>query len=78
MPFKNSRSISSLSKNASIEQIISYLIETDITVDIGIGINPQIVPMSLSLTNKYIYTTSNTLDIGVFDKDKSLSFKTNN
>ena len=78
IPFKNSRSISLLPENASTEQIISYLIETDFTVNVKIGINPQVVPMSLSLWNKYIYITSNSLDIGVYDKDKSLSFKTNN
>ena len=43
-----------------------------------VGTEPQIVPMSLSLWNKYIYITSNSLEIGVYDKDKSSSFKTNN
>ena len=78
MSFNNSRSLSLLPENASKEQIVSYLIETDFTVDMKVGINPQIVPMSLSLWNKYVYITSNSLDIGVYDKDKSLSFTTNN
>ena len=43
-----------------------------------VGTEPQIIPMSLSLWNKYIYITSNSLEIGVYNKDKSSSFKTNN
>ena len=78
LSFKNSRSISSLPNDDSSEKIYEYLFETDITVDLKIGINPQIVPISLSLENKYIYITSNKLNIGIYDKDKSSTFTTNN
>ena len=78
IPFKNSRSLFSLLKNLNTEKIYDYLIETDITINIEIGTPPQIIPTSLSLWNKYIYITSNELDIGLYDKNKSLSFETNN
>ena len=78
IPFKNLRSLSSLPKNAEKEKINEYLKETDITIDIKVGTPPQIIPMSLSLWNKFVYISSNSLDIGVYDKDKSTSFKTNN
>ena len=78
LSFKNSRAISSLPNDDSSEKIYEYLLETDITVDLKIGINPQIVPISLSLDNKYIYITSNKLNIGIYDKDKSSTFTTNN
>ena len=78
MPFKNSRSFSYLQKNESIEKISQYLIEADIIINMKVGIIPQIIPMSLSLWNKYIYITSNTLEIGIYDKDKSSSFNTRN
>ena len=75
IPFKNTRSLSSLPAIASSEQIYDYLIEADLTVDIKVGTEPQIIPMSLSLWNKYIYITSNLLTNGVYDKEKSTSFK---
>ena len=78
MPFKNSRSFSYLPKDETTEKINEYLIEADIIINMKVGINPQIVPMSLSLWNKYVYITSNTLEIGVYDKDKSSSFNTRN
>ena len=78
MPFKNSRSISNLPKEEAAEKINEYLMEADIIINMKVGINPQIVPMSLSLWNKYVYITSNILEIGVYDKDKSSSFSTNN
>ena len=78
IPFKNSRSISNLPKDATSQQIMEYLIETDIIIDIKVGTSPQIIPMSLSLWNKYIYITSNILNIGVYDKDKSSSFNSKN
>ena len=74
IPFKNSRSLSSLPSSASSEQICEYLVETDLTVNIKVGTELQVIPMSLSLWNKYIYITSNLLANGVYDKDKSLSF----
>ena len=78
IPFKNRRRISSISNNENSEKIFEYLLTIDITIDLKVGINPQIVPMSLSLQNKYIYISSNPLNIGVYDKDKSNSFNTNN
>ena len=75
LPFKNRRSISSLSINESSEKTYEYLLESDITIDLKIGI--QIIPMSLSLDSKYIYIASNELTIGVYDKDKSTTFNTN-
>ena len=78
IPFKNRRSISSISNNDNSEKIFEYLLATDIIIDLKVGINPQIVPMSLSLQNKYIYIASNSLNIGVYDKDKSNTFNTNN
>lgn len=78
IPFKNSRAISSLSNNDSSEKIYEYLLESDIYINLKIGINPQIIPMSLNLENKYIYITSNELNIGIYNKDKSSTFKTNN
>ena len=78
IPFKNSRSLSSLPKNPTDNEIKEYLIETDITVNMKVGTEPQIIPMSLSLWNKYIYITSNSLEIGVYDKNKSSTFRTNN
>jgi len=75
IPFKNSRSLSSLPNNASPEQIYEYLIETDLTINIKVGTLLQVIPMSLSLWNKYIYITSNILTNGVYDKDKSTTFK---
>ena len=78
LPFKNSRAISSLSNSASSEAIYEYLLESDININLKIGINPQIIPMSLNLENKYIYIASNRLNIGIYDKDKSTTFKTNN
>ena len=74
LPFKNSRSLSTLPSNASPDQICDYLIETDLTINIKVGTELQVIPMSLSLWNKYIYITSNLLTNGVYDKDKSLSF----
>ena len=78
MPFKNSRSFSYLPKDETTEKINEYLIEADITINMKVGVTPQIVPMSLSLWNKYVYITSNALEIGVYDKDKSSSFNTRN
>ena len=78
LPFKNSRAISSLSNSDSSEAIYEYLLESDININLKIGINPQIIPMSLNLENKYIYIASNRLNIGIYDKDKSTTFKTNN
>ena len=77
LPFKNSRRISSLSANEPPEKIYEYLFEADITIDLKIGTKPQIIPMSLNLGNKYIYITSNSLNFGIYDKDESSSFKTN-
>ena len=68
IPFKNSRSLSSLPSSASSEQICEYLIETDLTVNIKVGTELQVVPMSLSLWNKYIYITSNILHINLIIK----------
>ena len=58
--------------------INDYLLEGDIALDIKIGSEKQIIPMSLDLDKKYIYITSNSLNIGIYDKDKSSSFNTNN
>ena len=77
LPFKNSRRISSLPNNESPEEIYQYLLEADITIDLKVGTKPQTIPMSLSLGNKYIYITSNLLSFGIYDKDNSNSFKTN-
>ena len=77
LPFKNTRNISSLSNFEPLDIIYEYLLETDIIVDLKVGINPQIIPMSLSLQYKYIYITSNNLYFGIYDKDKSYTFKTN-
>ena len=75
LPFQNSRSISSLSTDVTIEKIYEYLLESDITINLKIGTEPQTV--SLSLQNKYIYITSNSLSFGIYDKDKSKTFSTN-
>ena len=52
--------------------------EGDITIDLKIGSEKQIIPMSLDLDKKYIYITSNSLNFGIYDKDKSSTFNTNN
>ena len=78
IPFRNERSLFSLPKNTNIEKIYEYLIETDIVINLEIGTPSQIIPTSLSLWNKYIYITSNEIDIGIYDKNKSSSFETNN
>ena len=77
IPFKNQRSIDFLSNDNS-DMINDYLLEGDIALDIKIGSEKQIIPMSLDLDKKYIYITSNSLNIGIYDKDKSSSFNTNN
>lgn len=78
MPFKNTRSLSNLPDDSNEEKILEYLMEADLTVEIKVGTDPQIIPMSLDLWNKYIYIASNSLENGVYDKDKSSTFKTNN
>ena len=78
IPFKNTRSVSSLPKSVNNEKISEYLLEIDITIDLKVGTPSQIVPVSLSLWNKFIYISSNVLEIGVYDKDKSTSFKSRN
>ena len=77
LPFKNQRSISSLSSNEISNKIFDYLLKTDITIDLKIGTKPQIIPMSLSLQNKYIYITPNTLINGLYNKDNSITFNSN-
>ena len=77
LPFKDSRSISSLSNDVSKEKIYEYLLESGITISLKIGTEPQIIPVSLSLQKKYIYITSNSLSFGIYDKNKSNTFSTN-
>ena len=77
IPFKNNRSLSSLPKSVNNEKINEYLIEADIIIDLKVGTPPQTIPMSLSLWNKFIYISSNDLEIGVYNKDKSATFNSN-
>ena len=77
IPFKNQRSIDFLSNDINSDMINDYLLEGDITIDIKIGSEKQIIPMSLDLDKKYIYITSNSLNFGIYDKDKSKTFSTN-
>ena len=76
LPFKDSRSISSLSNDVSKEKIYEYLLESGIIINLKIGTEPQIIPVSLSLQKKYIYITSNSLSYGIYDKNKSNTFNT--